>query len=88
MLAKLIRKAYALKISYNRIHRYRMYLGFARAEASKRKQRKWVRYERAHSMSAVYIDWHEDAIKRKKMTLDPIGYYLKNNEIWSIKIIL
>jgi len=52
MLAKLIRKVYALIISHNRIHRYLMDRGLARAEASKRKQRKWVRYERAHSMSA------------------------------------
>ena len=52
MLAKLIRKVYALIISHNRIHRYLMAQGLARAEASKRKQRKWVRYERAHSMSA------------------------------------
>lgn len=67
MLAKLIRKVYALIISHNRIHRYLMAQGLARAEASKRKQRKWVRYERAHSMSAGHIDWYEDRISSLKI---------------------
>jgi putative transposase len=31
----------------------------ARKEPSKQKRRKWVRYERKHSMSAEHIDWHE-----------------------------
>ena len=67
MLEKIIRKVYALIISHNRIHRYLMDRGLARAEASKRKQRKWVRYERAHSMSAGHIDWYEDATSELKI---------------------
>lgn len=67
MLEKIIRKIYALLISHNRIHRYLMDRGLARAEASKRKQRTWVRYERTHSMSAGHIDWYEDAISGLKI---------------------
>jgi putative transposase len=67
MLEKIIRKVYALIISHNRIHRYLMDRGLARAESSKRKQRKWVRYERAHSMSAGHIDWYEDATSTLKI---------------------
>jgi putative transposase len=67
MLEKLIRKASTLIISHNRIHRYLMDRGLARAESSKRKQRKWVRYERKHSMSAGHIDWHEDPISGLKI---------------------
>ena len=67
MLEKIIRKVYALIISHNRIHRYLMDRGLARAEASKRKQRKWVRYERTHSMSAGHIDWYEDATSELKI---------------------
>ena len=67
MLEFLIRQLYAVIISHNRIHRYLMDRGLARAEASKRKQRKWVRYERAHSMSAGHIDWHEDSISGLKI---------------------
>ena len=67
MLETLIRKAYTLTISHNRIHKYLMDRGLARAESSKRKQRKWVRYERKHSMSAGHIDWHEDPISGLKI---------------------
>ena len=67
MLAKLIRKDYAQIISHNRIHRYLMDRGLARLESSKRKQQKWVRNERSHSMSAGHIDWHEDAISELKI---------------------
>jgi len=59
MLEVVIRVRFGVSISHNRIHRYLMGRGLARTEASKRKQRKWVRYERAHSMSAGHIDWHE-----------------------------
>jgi len=52
MLAKLIRKEYTVIISHNRIHRYLMDRGLAKTETSKRKQRKWIRYKRKHSMSA------------------------------------
>ncbi|MFA6364613.1 hypothetical protein [Methanoregula sp.] len=41
--------------------------GLARAEASKRKLRKWVRYERKHSMPAGHIDGHEDPITGLKI---------------------
>jgi hypothetical protein len=40
-----------------------MYLlseGLAEENVKKKKRRKWVRYERKHSMSAGHIDWHED----------------------------
>jgi len=67
MLAQLIWKDYAVSISHNRIHRYLMDRGLAKAETSKRKQRKWVRYERKHSMSAGHIDWHEDPVKGLKI---------------------
>lgn len=39
-----------------------MYLkaaGLAHEDASKKKRRKWVRYERKHSLSAGHIDGHE-----------------------------
>jgi putative transposase len=39
-----------------------MYLkgqGLAQEDEKKQKRRKWVRYERKHSLSAGHIDWHE-----------------------------
>lgn len=67
MLEMLIWKDSPVSISHNRIHRYLMDRGLAKAERSKRKQRKWVRYERKHSMSAGHIDWHEDPVSGLKI---------------------
>lgn len=67
MLEMLIWKDFTVSISHNRIHRYLMDRGLAKAERSKRKQRKWVRYERKHSMSAGPIDWHEDPVSGLKI---------------------
>jgi putative transposase len=67
MLEMLIWKDFTVSISHNRIHRYLMDRGLAKAERSKRKQRKWVRYERKHSMSAGHIDWHEDPVSGLKI---------------------
>lgn len=41
--------------------------GLTRSESSKRKQRKWVHYERKHSMSVGPIDWHEDDVNSIKI---------------------
>jgi len=67
MLEKLIRKTYTLTISHNRIHRFLMDRKLARAESFRRKQRKWVHYERKHSMSAGHINGHEDPIRGLKI---------------------
>lgn len=67
MLEKLIWKDYTVSISHNWIDRYLMERGLAKAERSKRKQRKWVRYERNHSMSAGHIDGHEDPVSGLKI---------------------
>ena len=67
MLEILIRGEYELNISHNRIHSYLMDRGLAHAEKSKRKQRKWVRYERKHSLSAGHIDWHQDGSSGQKI---------------------
>jgi putative transposase len=57
MLVVVIKKQY--KISYNRIHMYLKDQGLAQEDEKKQKRRKWVRYERKHSLSAGHIDWHE-----------------------------
>jgi putative transposase len=96
----LIRQLYSVIISHNRIHRYLMDRGLARAEASKRKQRKWVRYERAHSMSAGHIDWHEDPISglkicavlddssRKILAIDEFAAINMENTIATVKRVI
>lgn len=47
------------RIPHNTIHKIMLAKGYASEQESKQKRRKpWVRYERAHSLSAVHMDWH------------------------------
>ena len=59
MLEPIIRKEWHMRISHNRIHKYLLKLGYASENEKKKKRRRWVRYEREHSLSAGHIDWHE-----------------------------
>ena len=59
MLEYVVRKQYKTLISHNRIHMYLKSQGLACEDKKKQRRRKWVRYEREHSMSAGHIDWHE-----------------------------
>lgn len=59
MLEPAIRKRYKIRISHNRIHMYLKAQGLAHENQKKQKRRKWIRYERKHSLSAGHIDWHE-----------------------------
>ena len=59
MLEPIICKQYKIRISHNRIHMYLKEQGLAEEDKNKQKRRKWVRYERKHSLSAGHIDWHE-----------------------------
>ena len=59
MLEVVIRKVFKIRISHNRIHMYLKAADLAHEDPQKKKRRKWVRYERKHSLSAGHIDWHE-----------------------------
>jgi putative transposase len=59
MLEAVVRKVFKVRISHNRIHMYLKAAGLAHEDPKKKKRRKWVRYEREHSLSAGHIDWHE-----------------------------
>jgi putative transposase len=58
-LEPLIERDYGVHISHNRIHAFLLEKGLAQHNAQKQKRRRWVRYEREHSMSAGHIDWHD-----------------------------
>ncbi len=47
------------KIPHNRIHKVLKAAKKAKDEPKKQKPRKWVRYERAHSMSLWHTDWKQ-----------------------------
>ena len=44
-------------ISKNKIHEVLRMNGYAKEEKNKRKRKKWIRYEREHSMSLWHTDW-------------------------------
>jgi len=50
---------YGLMMSHNRIHAVLKEVGRALPEPSKQNRRKWVRYEREHSMSLWHTDWKQ-----------------------------
>jgi putative transposase len=60
MLEVILKKMHNVSIAHNRIHMYLLSQGLSVQDPKKQKRRKWVRYERKHSMSAGHIDWHEN----------------------------
>ena len=79
-LERVIDRDYKKHIGHNRIHKIMINLGLARAKEKKDiRKKKWIRYERKHSLTAVHIDWHyykgtwifgvEDDASRKLLAL-------------------
>jgi putative transposase len=58
-LERVIDRYYEVHIPHNRIHQVLKTNNKAKNEPNKQKQRKWIRYERKHSLSLVHVDWHE-----------------------------
>jgi len=58
-LEEVLKSMYGLKIPHNRIHTVLRETGRALPEPSKQRRRKWVRYEREHSMSLWHTDWKQ-----------------------------
>ena len=65
-LEPIIERDYGVHIPHNRIHRILLEMGLAEENPKKKKRRKWIRYERKHSLSAAHMDWH-DGINGKKV---------------------
>lgn len=58
-LERLIDRDYKNHLGHNRIHKILIYLGYATKKKFKDiRKKKWKRYERRHSLTAVHIDWH------------------------------
>jgi putative transposase len=56
-LEHFIDKKYNLHINHNKIHQVLLEKGFANSIGMKIRKKKWIRYERRHSLSAVHMDW-------------------------------
>ena len=59
-LEGIIRNKYDLHINHNRIHRVLLEEGLVNPIGMKIRKKKWIRYERKHSLSAVHMDWAYD----------------------------
>ncbi len=58
-LERLIDKNKERHIGHNRIHQILVYLGYAKKKDKRDiRKKKWKRYERRNSLTAVHIDWH------------------------------
>jgi putative transposase len=58
-LERVLSDVYGVKLPHNRIHIILKEAGSALPQPSKQKRRKWVRYERTHSMSLWHTDWKQ-----------------------------
>lgn len=57
-IAKYLRDKEGIKISNGYVHNLLLKNNMAEKNKNKQKRRKWVRYEREHSLSLVHMDWH------------------------------
>ncbi|MBM3199417.1 DDE-type integrase/transposase/recombinase [Candidatus Woesearchaeota archaeon] len=60
-MLELILDEKGIHIPHNRIHRILLEEGLAHQEKNKQRKRRWVRYERKHSLSLKHTDWAEYA---------------------------
>jgi len=58
-LEKVLKRNHGLNVPHNRIHMILKENGRAMPEPRKQTRRKWVRYEREHSMSLWHADWKQ-----------------------------
>ena len=62
-LERLIERDENIHMSHYRIHKILVELGYAEKKDTKDvRKKKWIRYERMHSLTAVHIDWHYDGM--------------------------
>ena len=68
ILEKIIKGKYSIIIYHNKIHELLLQEGFAKAIGMKIRKKKWIRYERKHSLTAVHMDWYYDSSTGKWIT--------------------
>ena len=58
-LEPIIARDFGKHIPHNRIHTILLQAGLAQRFKKVVRKKKWIRYERKHSLTAVHIDWHQ-----------------------------
>ena len=98
-LERIINRDYNKHIGHNRIHQILIFLGYAKKKINKDiRKKKWKRYERKHSLTAVHIDWHyfkgtwifgvEDDASRKLLALIESEKESTDNSILGMELAL
>jgi len=98
-LERLIDRDYKKHIPHNKIHNILIQLGYAKKKGKRDiRKKKWKRYERRHSLTAVHIDWHyfkgiwvfgvEDDASRKLLSLIEDKKESTNNSIVGMELAL
>ena len=65
-----------IHINHNRIHRILLEAKLAKHEPKKKNRRKWVRYERKHSLSLVHTDWFDFQGKQCIIFIDDASRFI------------
>ena len=98
-LQRLIDRDFQKHIGHNRIHQILIFLGYAKKKRfPDKRKKKWKRYKRRHSLTAVHIDWHyfkgifvfavEDDASRKLLALIEAKRESTNDSIVGMEIAL
>lgn len=98
-LERLIERNFSKHIGHNRIHQILVFLGYAKKKDKKDvRKKKWKRYQRRHSLTAVHIDWHyfkgtwvfsvEDDASRKLLALVESSNESTDNSILGMELAL
>ena len=98
-LERVIDRDYKKHIGHNRIHKIMIRLGYAKSKKKKDiRKKRWIRYERRHSLTAVHIDWHyykgtwvfvvEDDASRKLLALIECSNETTANSIVGMELAL
>jgi len=64
LLERVLLQRYGVRVSHNRAHRILRMHGRARVQPAKGRRRRWVRYERSHSLDLWHMDWFQMADER------------------------
>lgn len=59
VLEQLIKGECGKHVPHNRIHKILLQQGLAKKGEKVIRKKKWIRYERRHSLTAVHVDWHQ-----------------------------
>ena len=79
---ELILREKGVNIPHNKIHRIMREENLAKEDLKKQRRRKWVRYERKHSLSLVHTDWFTHKGKEGIVFIDDASRFLTGCEIF------